>query len=230
MKNNEILTESISTTINKILTRMLVLKEEQSDLIEIEERYIEIDKEIDTLSNEVFQFINGKDIIFSDESTKDYIYNELDSILNEANVFYSKAKVKKIPAIMIRMDDEEDHENSFIKSPYIGIYDGSTFNNSRNMVRIDLRNGNLLDHSMGERKKNLGHLPSNAEQIKLFKEMLISNEKTNAGKYKNMGLADAINKYMESISKDKNYEPIDFSNFEIGEDLRSKDHTKNVHK
>lgn len=163
------------------------------------------------------------------EEDKIIIKNYNDEIIEEALNIYSKQKVGKRPAIMVRIDDEDERGMGYLQDPYLGIYDGTSFGNSKNMVRVGILTGKLLNHKNTGRKGKLGHLPANSDQLKEFLAI--------KGNFVNMIWNYLATKF-EEYNRDKpdnekmypNYDLEDILNFNHYIDERTSEKTADVRK
>lgn len=214
-------------TLKKLKDAMVEYATETNNLLKEGVELEKIEKRI-KYYDALDEYYNLNEQIILDEistlgsESKVLIESYFDEVINEALTIYrSDAKGKKQPAILIRIDNEDDRAEGFIKDPYLGIYDGSTFNNSNNMVRVGLLDGRLLNHDNAGKKGGLGHLPKNSDQLKWF----LSHKDD----YKH-----EIYEYLSDIAKKDHYtfdyKEDDLLKFDNYTESRSKDKLSKVNK
>lgn len=183
----------------------------------------------------------AEDIEAVDGEVDEYRYDSL----TEAETFYIIAKnrdsnYKHNPAIMVKMEDEKDYGENYLKDPYFTIYDTNSFKKAKNCVRISLfakdekdKRARLVNHANRGRKAHLGHMAASSDQMDYIGSIM--DYTCNTGKYAGMTVKDAMREELkkeikESGLSDDKYEEImniannaDFAEYDDFIDERSAD-------
>lgn len=125
---------------------------------------------------------------YSEDESKSGIELFVDETLFEYALFTNNHQYK----YSLYVDPDQSHKLGFLNDPYIKIYDGQSFDNSNNCIRVHLKDGRCEHHN--DKK---GGLPFSDSGWKKFLDEVILKNSTNKD-YSNLTVFDAVFKAIQN--------------------------------